>query len=207
MRFKILVAVVMFFAQAANTWADVAPDPGYVQHEASLILETNEDLSAYRFFIESPIEIEEIKITSGQQTVIDAASRGGGAGKFGKVVAIPITSLTAYGAEMSPDQLQQLKTALSAKKVPGSVDLLSHSFRPIVRESDVSGYRDPVYNISTDNIGIKATLASGGRPLNVDDGPSRGYVWWAGAVFGGLLLMLAAGLAFVWLIRRSSIRT
>jgi hypothetical protein len=201
---RVAILSLLIFGLFIAGRADVAPDPGYVQHKASLILETDSDLSAYRFFIESPIEVEEIKIEKGRQTVIDAGSRGGGAGKFGKIVAVPATSLTAYGPEMSPEQLQQLKTALSAKKVPGSVDLLSHSFLPIVRESEVAGYRDPVYKVLFDDLGIKATLAAGGRPSNAGDIDQSSTAMRIATIVGGIFIVLAAIVIFFLITRRSA---
>ena len=72
----ILVAVIALFAVAR---ADVPPEPGNSRISVPLTIETNEDLSDYRFFIESPMQLEEVTVHKGTPTVIGTEGRAGAA--------------------------------------------------------------------------------------------------------------------------------
>lgn len=174
------VLLLAFLFTYAVVKSDVPPEPGYVRQRASLILETQEDLSDYRFFIESPIRIEEITIIKGQRTVIDASGRGGAA-RIGTLWAIPRIDLGDYEVSNTKN-LEGLRKDLREGANFPTLMLLSHGFQTTVREDEKAGWKDPVYRIEKDpelrftNLGLKAVLISGGanesKPIITVDSPS-----------------------------------
>jgi len=57
--------------------ADVPPEPGYLRQTVSITFDTKDDVSDYRFFIESPMRIDEIKIAKGEPSVVDGTGHVG----------------------------------------------------------------------------------------------------------------------------------
>jgi hypothetical protein len=189
------ILILMFVANAA---ADVAPDPGYARVPANLVLESDADLSGYRFFLESAMDVEEVRVSSGAPTVIEASGRGGAA-RYAKLIAVPSSDMRQLSGDLSAELIGSM---IREKRFPNAVVLLSHSFQATVPQWEKEGWADPVYRIAFDEGGkISATPIAGGRP----SGTRLTYsVWrfvWPVAVAG---LLLAAGIAVtgVWLFRR-----
>ena len=103
-------------------------------------MNSDADLSGYRFFLESPMKVEEIVIASGAPTVIEASGRGG-ATRFGKLIAVPLTDMRDISGSLLEQHLRE-------KKFPNARQLLSHNFQATIPESERSGWRDPAYRIS-----------------------------------------------------------
>lgn len=188
----VLIAIAALYSAAA---ADVAPDPGFANVSANLILESDSDLSAYRFFLESALDVEEIKVNSGAPTMIEAAGHGGSA-RYAKLIAIRTKDINGIPTG-------QLETKIRKKEFPNAVEILSHSFQVTVPIAEKSGWEDPVYRISTSDGEITATPISGGR---VSPGKLTYSIWqfvWPVAV-AAILLAAAVAITGVWIIRRSS---
>jgi hypothetical protein len=185
------------------SFADVAPDPGYKQESADLILEPATDLSTFRFVLDSPAEIEEIKIAAEGRTVIRASGRAG-ASRFGRLIAIPAREYEQFANRLTEEEFRK---ALREKKLFTSIELLAHNFQTTIPEG--ASYQDPVYRIEKDDhAGLRALLISGGASgakssTGIAD---LGTSWYpAGiAIVAGVLLMCGITILGIWYFRRSS---
>lgn len=188
-------SLLLFLATAVL--ADVAPDPGYTNVSADLVLETDGDLSAYRFFIESPLKIEEIRVLSGAATRIEADGRVGAA-KVGKLIAVPAADMRTISGDLSGALLDSM---IRENRFPNAKVLLSHYFQATIRASERSSWSDPVYRVREEGGQIYA------EPIAVA-GPSGGRltysVWqfvWPVSV-AATLLAIGLTIAGLWLLRR-----
>ena len=129
---------------------DVAPEPGYKRISINLIVETNEDISDYRFFIKSGADLKEIFVNLGKQTSISPL--GGGAFYWtGTLLAVPTKTLGDLSDDPAENKLNAVQKAVFDGKVPGVVELVNHSFSREIPEADAAGHRDPVYRIERDS--------------------------------------------------------
>lgn len=208
-KFLNLLFLICLLFTSAN--ADVPPDAGYVPQTASLTLETKDDFSDYRFFMESPIRIEEITITRGEATVIDGANRGGAA-RVGTLWAIPRTTIGDDFGVSAPEKLQGMRDALKEGRMYHAVKLLSHGFQTTIREEEKAGWKDPVYRIEKSaEKGLVAVLLSGGKTernagLQTYSNEPKTSMFWA-TVVGASLLTFSLICLGVWAVRRSKMRT
>ena len=200
------VAIFLIFVTLITTagHADVAPDPGYERRSADLVLETETDLSAYRFFLESFIDAEEIKIVAGTPTVISASGRAG-ASRFGRLFAIPTREYEQFAERLTQEEFRQ---ALKEKKLFNAIELLSHNFQTTVPQG--SSFQDPVYRIEKyGETGIKAVKVSGGQTgsqkisFGIVD-ISRSWNIAGIAIVAGILLMCGITILGIWYFRRPS---
>lgn len=141
--------------------ADVAPDPGYANVSANLILQTQEEFAEYRFFLQSPIDIEEISLKKGEMK-IDSAARGG-AKRYVTLIAVPKNALAGLdemvtGQDESFIDLKGLHREIQNKKIRGVIELVNHSFQKTIPESQKGISHNSVYLVEKDEQkGIKAT--------------------------------------------------
>jgi hypothetical protein len=195
------LALILILLSAPAALADVPPDPGYVRQSADLILESDADLSGFRFFLDSPMKIEEIKIAKGAPTTIEASGRAG-AMRLGKLIAIPVKEFDQYAGTFTEDELRRV---LHEKKFPGAKELLSHDFQWTISESERSSWKDPVYRISVSNGVIEATKVAGGTSSAADPVvPFSFRRILLPIAIGGVLLAAAVAILGIWLIRRST---
>jgi hypothetical protein len=197
-------AVILFTLLALSSMpvvADVPPDPGYVRQSANLVLETDADLSGYRFFLESPMKVEEIKIVKGTPTVIDASGRAG-AMRFGRLFALPAGEVEQFKDRLTEEEFRK---ALTEKKLFTATQLLSHNFQTTIPEG--ANWQDPGYRIEKDGeTGLKARLIAGGAQ-KVSFGittVSRSLTTAGIAIIAGILLMCGITILGIWYFRRSS---
>ena len=199
---KLLSLVIAIGWLATIVKADIPPDVGYTRVKASLTLETNDDLSNYRFFLESPLGIEELKISKDETTNVDA-NRRIGAARVATLWAIPRKSVGKDFGVSAPEKLDGMRVPLREGRMNGAVNLLSHSFLATIRDGEKANWKDPVYRIEMSPAkGIVAILVSGGEK-SVSNGPQNGVSFgvtdvsrtltplgW-GLVVGGILMTLA----------------
>ena len=171
---------------SAAAWADVAPDPGYSNVPADLTLETTQDLSAFRFFLTSINDFEEVRITPGSPTVISASGRAGTA-KVGSLIAVPISEIGDLRPDVN-DPGSFRKKHLSREPV------LTHYFQRTVSIIEKPLWKPPVYRLSVESGKITATKSESGGPLSSYAVP---------AIAGAVLMTLGIALIGVWLFRRS----
>jgi hypothetical protein len=185
---NILVALLIF---AVPAWADVPPDPGFTNVSADLIIETAADLSAFRFFLESPNRVEEIKVSSSSLTRIDAAGRAGVA-KVAKLIAVPISDIT-ISSELTPSLLENL---IRRKTFANARELLSHNFQTTVSVVEKPVWKPPVYRLSLENGVVTAT--------KVSEGSGSSLLFYAiPVVIVGVLIAIGIAIIGLWLFRRS----
>lgn len=190
--------LMMLFALSA--FGDVAPDPGYTRISLNLVLESQDDLSNYRFFIKSGADAKEILLKKGESTVIEPLG-GGAYYRAGTLVAVPRKSLEGFSDTPSGQKLSELQKAVYDGKVAGSIELVKHSFS---REVPVleTGWQDPVYRIDRNGAHLKAVHVSGGANISkIDSSESSGRFFWQGV--GAMLVagvFLAFGLAIIGVI-------
>ena len=196
-----VAALVIMLGFSTTVFADVPPDPGYVRQSANLVLESSEDLTGYRFFLESPMKVEEIKIAKGTPTVIDASGRAG-AMRFGRLFAVPFREVEQFADRLIEEEFRK---ALTEKKLFTATQLLSHNFQTTIPEG--ADWQDPAYRIEKDGeTGLKARLIAGGAQ-KVSFGITTVSRSWnpAGiAIIAGFLLMCGIAILGIWYFRRSS---
>src|SRR6185369_14539048 len=108
----ILLPIILLFTFLVK--ADIAPDPGMVRVKIDLVIETTEDLSDYRFFLDFYGDLREVAVKSKGRTTIP--SMGGGARyNSGKLLAIPKKSLSGFDEKLSTEQLENLSASLKNK--------------------------------------------------------------------------------------------
>lgn len=199
-----LLMLVMLMA-AGPLLADVAPDPGYVRRSADLVIEADGDLSGYKFFLDSPMRIEELKIAGAGQTVISASGRNG-AMRFARLVAISRNEYDrVVASQLTEDELRR---AINEGSFPGAKTLLNHNFQTTIPESARSIWKPPVYRLSLADGSVAATQVSGGFSGSAADSPaSSGSSFWIYIVSAsaiGVLLSVAVVVFGIWMFRRSS---
>ena len=186
----ILVLIVFL---SASVFGDVAPDPGFRRITVSLTLETDEELSGFRFFVKSGGEVEEVFIKPGERTVVSPLG-GGAYYSAGKLLAVPREQVKGFNSASSDGKLSELEKAVYDGTVPGSVELVDHLFSRTVNESEAGGFRDPLYRIERDlQSGLKAVHISGGAATSAaDTRVSSGRLFWqsaGAAIVAGIFLM------------------
>lgn len=198
MKRLLLTFLLIFGLLPAIVRADIPPDPGFTRQAADLILESDGDLSGFRFFLDSPAKVEEIKLTSGR-TVIEAANRGG-AMRSGKLIAVPVSDMAVISGDLSGALLESM---IRQKKFPNAKELLLHSFQQTISVVEKPLWQNPVYRISVSGREISATKVSGGSSPAVTS-QSAGYLWPIVIVSGvvAVLFTLAVVVIGVWLFRR-----
>jgi len=203
----ILVAVIALFAVAR---ADVPPEPGNSRISVPLTIETNEDLSDYRFFIESPMRLEEVTVHKGTPTVIGTEGRAG-AGRIVTVWAVPRKSITDESAFTDPSKLQNTDTALREGQLAGAMKLFSHAFLTTVPDGEKSAWENPVYRLTRDQgKGLAATRTGGeaGKTGQKNSPASAGTKSSDRslqiALIGGAVFVLAAVGLGLWFLRRAA---
>ncbi|MGH9820884.1 MAG: hypothetical protein ACRD43_12000 [Pyrinomonadaceae bacterium] len=189
-------------------FADVAPEPGHKRVYLSLALQTRDDLSDYRFFVESGGQLEEVKLSLNQPVTIDP--KGGGARyNSATVYAVPKKGIRFAGAVPDAEELAKLESSLTGKGIAGAVKLVDHSFSFDVPEAEADSYTNPIYQVRRDGqFGLVAErLDDGSSPsTHVSASPVRPTpVVETGrglTLIVASLLTFAAVLAGLWLLQR-----
>jgi hypothetical protein len=182
----------IFLAAVGAVHADVAPDPGFKRVTINLSLETTEDFSDYRFFIESALDISEVSVKKGETSEVSPMG-GGAAYAFGTLWAIPVKSLSAFG-----DDLNSLKQAVRDGKVEGAIELLQHNFRKTVPEREADNQKAAKYRLERDKErGVKAAAVDAESKPSADSAEVSSPVAksWISMVVAGFLL--AVGVVFL----------
>lgn len=191
-----LLKVSLLLILAGAVFADVAPDPGYTNVPADLTLEAVGDLSAYRFFLESPMGVEEVKLNSSSTTIIEAAGRGGAA-RYVKLIAVPVSDMTLSG-ELTPSLLENL---IRRKQFPNARETLSHNFQATIPVFEKPVWTPPVYRLTIEagvvtatKLEVKPVVGGSGRSLMMFAIP---------VVITGVLIAMGIAIIGIWLFRRS----
>lgn len=199
----ILIAVALIFV--TYIFADVPPGPGQAYVPVSLRVELADDFPEYRFFIDSPMDVEEIFVTKSAPADIDGEGRNG-AKRFGTLIAIPKKSLAALGDKPPSEQLNALDESLKQKKIEGVIELTRHEFRTEVSSLSQTDKLSAKTLIERDaELGLKAKLiSSGGGKIDFGVyGVSKSFTPLGYFVCVGVpLFVIATIILGIWLIRR-----
>lgn len=154
--FFVLLSIGLF---STLTKADSIPEPGYMRVSAPLVFELTEDFSDYRFFLDSPADIDEVEVKKGETKNIDSAGRGGSK-RIATLVAIPKSELEKLGItnvvkDRNPDAVK-LKALTADKQNPAVIRLINHSWLNEIRVSERAGWTYPTYRIERDGTTLKA---------------------------------------------------
>ena len=190
----IAASIVVVLSCFYTVFGDVAPDPGFKRVSLKLIVETNEKLDEYRFFIKSGADVEEIFVKPGSPATVSPLG-GGAYYSSGKLLAVPKTSLDGLSEISTGKKLTDLQQAVYDGKVDGMIDLLNHAFSREVPEVDAGKISDVVYQIDRDpQIGLRAVYVSGGvDPKTAEVPQSSGRLLWQSA---GAVIVAGIFLAF-----------
>ncbi|MDI1242562.1 MAG: hypothetical protein PSX80_11645 [bacterium] len=191
MRSLAKVSLLLILCTAA--FADVAPDFGYTYVPADLTLRSVGDLSGYRFFLESPNRIEEIKITPGATTTISASGRSGVA-KIATLIAVPTENFGHISGDLSGPLLENF---IRDKRFPDARELLIHYFQTTIPTIEKPVWTPPLYYVSVENGVITAQ-----KPIDGVDTSVLARLLLFGVV-GGVLMTIGIAIIGLWLFRRS----
>lgn len=145
---KTLIVLLTLLTFTGLALADAAPEPGYIRVGAPLIVTPQDDFAGYRFFLDSPGGIEEIKLVKGKTTTVSTSGRAGSM-KFTNLIAIPVASLTAYPSPLTPEKLDELQKTIGEKKIDGVIELVDHSFDEYIKKKEKKSWRGPKYILKT----------------------------------------------------------
>jgi hypothetical protein len=185
-----VLAIILF---AVGAYGDVAPEIGFKRITVKLQLETNDDLSGFRFFIRSGNDVQEIFVKKGETATVSPLG-GGAFYSTGKLLAVPDGELQKLNAEKGSERFSELELAVYHGRVPGTIELVDHLFNRTVRVSEVDSFHDPVYRIEKNpETGLKAVHVSGGATVSsAEPAPSSGRLFWesaASALVAGIFLV------------------
>ncbi len=202
--FTLLFVLVSLFV---NAKADVPPDAGYKRITQSLIVESQEDLDEYRFFLKVGSDLKEFTFKKGERIGIESMG-GGSFYRNGTFLAVPKVSLAELSETPTDRKLNLLQQAVYDGKVSGTIELIRHGFIRDVPNAEAAVAKDPIYRIDKDGEkGLDAVLVSGGAidtkvaASSYSNDPKSSGFWVA--VVGGSLMTLAFIFFGAWAIRRS----
>ena len=199
-------ALFLITILASGLRADIPPDKGYTRVNVQLILQTDEDLPDYRFFLVSSNLVKEIYLKKGEKTTV--ASLGGGARySSGAIAAIPAKDLTAFGADPAGEKLAELEAEISGYRVAGTIKLFTHSFSREIRDAEAGSVTDAEYRIEKTPNGLAAVAIAGVAAANnvrfgiTDVSKPVNIMGWA-MIVGGVLMSLAIVIVGLWAFLR-----
>jgi hypothetical protein len=144
--------LILFLAFSIFIKADVAPDPDEIRMTNNLVIETVENVSDYRFFLNFYGAVHEIEVVDKGRSEIQ--SPGGGARySSGTLIAIPKKSLTGQPQKLeSPfDEVgKRFADSISQQKFNGAIELGKHQFSGIIKRSEAGKWVNPTYRIERD---------------------------------------------------------
>lgn len=150
----LIISMFTVFAKA-----DIAPNPDEARFSYPLIIETTDDVSDYRFFLNFSGDLREIEVKSKGRSEIP--SMGGGARySSGMIIAIPKKFLNDFPnkIESSYDDIGKRFSDLIREKKIGVIELGTHSFSRLIKKSESANYINAPYKLEKDiENGLKLT--------------------------------------------------
>jgi hypothetical protein len=189
---RLLLKLSLLLVLCSVAFADVAPDPGYTNVPADLILRPYGDLSAYRFFLESPTDVEEVELIA--TPVVIAAQDRGGARRYARLIAIPRDDFNTISGDLSDALLADL---IRRKSFSNATELLSHNFQATIPLIEKPLWRPPSYFVSAHNGVVTAE-----KPIDGLDRSTVARLLFFGGI-GGVLFAIGIAIIGIWLFRRS----
>ncbi len=199
MNMALLLPVLLLLAITGI--ADVPPEADYVRVRNNLVIETKEDLTDFRFFIDFYGDLKEIEIKSKARTTIPPMG-GGARYSSGTLFAIPVKSLSGFAGKLTPEQLKNLSQSIKNKKIEGVQELFIHRFSQDNPKDQAK--EDFYYTITRIGQNLVAEILPEGWPkLNKEKElipqPNRSNI-----IIGGILLTIAALIVGLFIFRNVS---
>ena len=200
--------IIVGLSASTASLGDVAPDPGFKRISLKLIIETRDDFPEHRFFIRSGADLKEIQLKRGESTTIEPLG-GGAYYSAGTLLAVPNKNLQGLSESPTNGKLNELQKAIYDGAVPGTIELVKHSFAREVPRAEASDWQDPVYRIEIDGQGgPKAVHVSGGANVsNLAANENSGLRFWrsaAAAIVAGIFLMFGVAMLGILYFRKTS---
>ncbi len=177
----ILLMTVTFIVSVK---ADIAPPSGYTRVSVNLIVETKEDVSDYRFYLDFFGDKKDVEIKS--KGITNLPPMGGGA----RYSSVTLWAVSKKDAKQEP------------------IELLKHQFSKEVPSSDSQNIPSGVYRIERDGNTLKATKISDDK---VNQNKERAldftfYGVYKGLTVFGYIVFIGIPLIFIvlgiWLFRK-----
>jgi hypothetical protein len=206
---KIAIFVFAMSLMAATLRADMPPEPGSTRVYTDLVLDAQDDVRDYRFFVWYGSRLEEVKLEKGQRSTIKAK---GGAYRWATVYAVPKKSLPGLGDDLDEEKLTTLQSKLSSHSIAGLIELLSLDFVRDVPTAAAGNYGSVEYRLEKNGDAVVASLVPVNMNKSGGDGPSFGVndvrktispIGWAVIVVGGLAILGLVGFGITKLGRRN----
>lgn len=191
------ISFLLVLILASSALADVAPDAGFTNVPADLVLETTADLSGYRFFLESPMGVEEVELKA--STTVIAATGRGGAARYVKLIAVPLSDMMTISGDLSGALLDSF---IREKRFPNARELLSHHFQATITIVEKPVWKPPIYRLAIEN-GIVTAAKLEVVPLIGGSSDRSLMIYAIPVVAAGVLLTIALAIVGIWLFRRS----
>lgn len=146
MKNKFGLVLLLIFAMSILVKADVPPQRGYVRIRTDFVVETKEDLSEYRFFLNFYGDLREVQLKPNNKITVPLVG-GGARYSSAQFVAIPKTKLP-QSDKFTDDETNYIVSAIRDKKIEGLVELGTHSFLQDVKTANKNKVVTPIYLIS-----------------------------------------------------------
>lgn len=151
--------IILLFLFAIIAKADVAPEANEMRVTADLTIETKEDLSDYRFFLDFAGDIRQIEIKNSGVTIIPPMG-GGARYSSGTLIAVPAKVFDNLGVSTRGNENTITKATLEKvvtnKQLEGRIELLKFRFQQIIQVSERKSWTYPTYQIERDGNSLKA---------------------------------------------------
>jgi hypothetical protein len=201
---RILAVFLLIISLAIVAFADAGPEPGYVRVGAPLIVTPQDDFAGYRFFLDSPGGLEEIKLAKGKTTTVSTEGRAGTM-KYTTLIAISNQDLGgAFDGPATPETMDALQAAIRDKKVNGVIELVSHDFDAYIKKKEKKTWKNPAYVLKTSadkKIEAVETKPAGKKKGEVESEYGENSHM-AANIAAGSLLSLSFIFGGVWFSRR-----
>lgn len=200
MKYALLILISILAAGTAAL-ADVPPDPGSERISVPLNIQVKSlPAGDLRYFLVSPMSVEEVRFEV-DRTFTESADGKGGAARVAALWAVPAAAVkgdvTTRGSKASDD----LKRDLFDNKIDGAIKLLSHNYQQTVRSSEKKDHIDALYVLKDDN-GKPVIISMNNADNAASDVSSSGGPWWMAYAAAATLTALAIAVFGIWLVRR-----
>lgn len=146
MKNKFGLVLLLIFAMSVLVKADVPPQRGYVRVRTDFVVETKEDLSEYRFFLNFYGDLREVQLKPNSKQTIPSVG-GGARYSSAQFLAIPKTKLP-QSDKFTDDESTNIALAIRDRKIEGLVELGTHSFIQDVKNANKKKVVTPTYLVS-----------------------------------------------------------
>lgn len=202
-KFGLVLLLIMTFAAFTN--ADIPPDPDEMRMTSEFIVETNEDLSDFRFFLDFSGAIHEIEIKSKSRTAIPTPG-GGARYNGGSILAIPKTSLKDYPEKLEnsyKDKGKDLSELIGKRQIEGLTELGQHRFSAIIKNSERKNWTYPTYRIEKEGKSLKLVKLNDISPkISLEEEAKINGNSYLALILGGIFLTFAIFIIGFWAFRK-----